>query len=61
MPLNYVSMFQNLIFRYYHKLDVKHVTTLNYRFLDISWKTLFELICGWVCVCVCVWGGGGGG
>ena len=37
MPLNYVSMFQNLIFRYYHKLDVKHVTTLNYRFLDISW------------------------
>ena len=27
--LNYVSMFQNFIFRYYHKLYVKHVTTSN--------------------------------
>ena len=25
--LNFVSMFQNFIFRYYPKLDVKHVTT----------------------------------
>ena len=46
-------MFQNFIFRYYHNLDVKHVTTSNYAFLYISWQTLCEL--------VCVYDGGGGG
>ena len=29
--LNYVSMFQNFIFRYYNKLDIKYVTTLLHR------------------------------
>ena len=29
MALSYVNMFQNFIFRYYHKLNVKHVTASN--------------------------------
>ena len=51
----YVSMFQNFIFRYCHKLDVKHVSKSNYAFLYISWQTVCELLCG----CVYVWGGVG--
>ena len=54
--LNYVSVFQYFVFKYYHKLDLKHATTSNYTFLYISWQTLCEFMCGRVCVCVCVCG-----
>ena len=57
--LNYVCMFEYFVFKYYHKLDLKHATTSNYTFLYVSWQTLCELMCG--SVCVCVWAGGGEG
>ena len=49
-----LSMFQNFIFRYYHKVDVKHVTISNYAFLYIPWQTACELVYVWVYV----WSGG---
>ena len=55
-PLNYVSMFHNFIFKYYHKLDVKHFTTSYYAFwgeFDVStWGDPLADKC---------WHGGGGG
>ena len=49
-------MFQNLIFRYYHKIDVKHVA-----FFLADFMRTCACVCVCVCVCMCEWGVWGGG